>query len=307
MFVAGTGRSGSTLLDVMLGSLDGFVSGGELKWYWARGLQQGRRCGCGLPSPECPFWTAVRSELTDRDPHEVNTLYGTVARTRHAMYSAIGRPPDLGPLPSIVAELYHALRTVSGQPLVVDSSKSPAALNVALQASPVVHVIHLVRDPRAVAYSNVRPKRSDSVQGTFIRTLTPAHSTRKWAAWNVLTERIGPSAATYQRVRYEDLVSDPEATLQPVLERIGVDSRPIIRRGSDGIPVAELETSHAIGGNPSKFDVGAVPIRLDDQWRQAAAPSLRATATGWSLPLLHHYGYRLRTASARTEPRETTT
>lgn len=299
VFVAGTGRSGSTLLDVMLGSLDGLVSGGELKWYWARGLLQGRRCGCGVPSPECPFWTAVRAELPDRDPHEVNSLYGTVARTRHAMFAAAGRQHELGPLPAIVGELYDALRTVSGAQMVVDSSKSPAALLVALQASPLVHVIHLVRDPRAVAYSNVRPKRSDSVENALIRTLTPGHSTRKWAAWNALTERIAPSATSYHRIRYEDLVADPVSVLGPVLDRIGIESPLPVRTDHDGAAVASLETSHAIGGNPSKFDVGEIPLRLDDQWIDAARWTHQATATLWSLPLLHHYGYRAADANLR--------
>ncbi len=34
LFIAGPGRSGSTLLDLLLGQIDGFTSTGELRLIW---------------------------------------------------------------------------------------------------------------------------------------------------------------------------------------------------------------------------------------------------------------------------------
>jgi hypothetical protein len=42
LYVAGTGRSGSTLLARVLGEADGFVAAGELRYVWQRGLVEDR-------------------------------------------------------------------------------------------------------------------------------------------------------------------------------------------------------------------------------------------------------------------------
>ena len=43
LYVAGAGRSGSTLLDNLLGQIPGFFSAGELRYVWERGLIDGRQ------------------------------------------------------------------------------------------------------------------------------------------------------------------------------------------------------------------------------------------------------------------------
>lgn len=45
--IVGYTRSGSTLLDSILGELDGVFSAGELHYLWERGLLEHRTCGCG--------------------------------------------------------------------------------------------------------------------------------------------------------------------------------------------------------------------------------------------------------------------
>ena len=63
MYVASWSRSGSTLLDLMLGQIPGFVSVGELRFLWERGVREGQLCGCGAPVPKCPFWSRVLEEV----------------------------------------------------------------------------------------------------------------------------------------------------------------------------------------------------------------------------------------------------
>ena len=59
LYVAGLGRSGSTILANTLGQVEGFFSGGELNFIWKHALIENRLCGCGRPSRECPFWGPV--------------------------------------------------------------------------------------------------------------------------------------------------------------------------------------------------------------------------------------------------------
>ena len=59
LFIGGWGRSGSTLLDRVLGHVPGVVSLGEVREIWVRGVIEDRPCGCDRPFSECPFWTEV--------------------------------------------------------------------------------------------------------------------------------------------------------------------------------------------------------------------------------------------------------
>ena len=57
LYIAGTGRSGSTLLASILGEVEGVFAAGEVRYLWQRGLAERRLCGCGVPVRDCPVWT----------------------------------------------------------------------------------------------------------------------------------------------------------------------------------------------------------------------------------------------------------
>ena len=63
LYIGGFGRSGSTLVERILGQLPGFCSAGEIVFLWQRGLIDGQLCGCGVPVPECEFWSRVGKTL----------------------------------------------------------------------------------------------------------------------------------------------------------------------------------------------------------------------------------------------------
>ena len=49
LFIVGSSRSGSTLLERLLNELPGVLSVGELKRMWRRGFVENRLCSCGQP------------------------------------------------------------------------------------------------------------------------------------------------------------------------------------------------------------------------------------------------------------------
>ena len=59
VFIGGSGRSGSTLIERLLGELPSVCNVGEVVHLWERGLQRGETCGCGTSLPACTFWTRV--------------------------------------------------------------------------------------------------------------------------------------------------------------------------------------------------------------------------------------------------------
>ena len=59
LFVAGAGRSGTTILNTILGQVPGMVAVGEVRYIWERAFGENHRCGCGEPFARCPFWSDV--------------------------------------------------------------------------------------------------------------------------------------------------------------------------------------------------------------------------------------------------------
>ena len=81
LYIAGTGRSGSTLLANILGEVDGVFAAGEVRYLWQRGLTERRLCGCGVPVRECPVWSRVLAEAGHLD--EPARMDGVVSLLKH--------------------------------------------------------------------------------------------------------------------------------------------------------------------------------------------------------------------------------
>ncbi|HEX3721935.1 MAG TPA: hypothetical protein VHV31_04045, partial [Nitrolancea sp.] len=69
VYIAGDGRSGTTLLSQILGSYNGCLAVGELYDFWTECLDGDRLCSCGVPLRDCQFWNTVLEKTlggTDR-------------------------------------------------------------------------------------------------------------------------------------------------------------------------------------------------------------------------------------------------
>ena len=125
LFIGGLGRSGSTLLDRMLGRLNDVCSVGELVHLWERGLKENNRCGCGERFGDCPFWRRVGQVAFGGwdtvDVHEILALKASVDRNRFVPLMVLPalRPAYRGRLDrylDLLERLYAAVREVSGRP-----------------------------------------------------------------------------------------------------------------------------------------------------------------------------------------------
>src|SRR5262249_60851100 len=78
-----------------------------------------------------------------------------------------------------VARLYAAIGRVTGAELIVDSSKTPAGAAVLARCENVEpYMLHMVRDPRAVAYSWTRTTlQADGSTATKMQPHSPAAAT----------------------------------------------------------------------------------------------------------------------------------
>jgi Sulfotransferase family len=301
-YIGGSARCGSTLLDLLLGQLRGFVAVGSLSNLWERGLQKNNLCGCGVSFRQCPFWTRVGDEAFGGwdavDANELVRLQSEVARYRHLPWHFA---PRLRPAffekvvryAEYMARLYEAIKSVSGCSIVVDSSKDVADA-VLLRRMPNVdaHIVHLVRDSRGVAFSwskwLLRPEFTTSP--TYMPRYGPAYASIDWVAANLPYHLIGALSIPRLFVRYESLVKSPRVEIARIADFLGANlAQPDLSflDGASGEPVHD----HTVSGNPMRFDPGPIRIRLDDEWRVKMRWRDRTIVTLLTWPLGLAYGY----------------
>lgn len=302
-YIGGFGRSGSTLIELAIGSLHEACPLGEVVHLWERGLIQNQRCGCGAPFHSCEFWRAVGATAFGGwervDGAEVLALKSRVDRNRHLPRLMLTHPGrsflnDLASYVGLYERIYEAARQVSGSSLIVDSSKH-ASLAACLVRSPRLdlRIVHVVRNPLGVAHSWSKTKERPEVIGdtAFMPRYSPATSSLLWDAHNSMFEVLGRHAGTnLHRVRYEDFVDNPTGVLTAVAQFVGASPLPgwISPATSSTLTLA---SNHTVAGNPMRFTIGEVAVCLDDAWRTGLAPRARRTVQALTLPLGHRYGY----------------
>jgi len=299
LFVGGFGRSGSTLLDNVLGQVDGFFSSGEISYIWDRCLEQDRLCSCKAAFSRCPLWSRiVDSAFPDRAAIDT----GRMAAVRESLAPkqvAVAALRDRNALQfdgvdaylDRLVSLYRAIREVTGCRIIVDSSKAPGH-GFVLRASRAIDAygLHLVRDSRPVAYSWQKKMVYDETGETLhMSRFSASRSSRLWYTWNLATERVWRSPAErYLRLRYEDFVADPATALRGIAEFVGETPAELPVDANNHF---HMGTTHSLAGNPSRFKEGPVEILRDDAWHTALPRGQRLLVTALTAPLLARYGY----------------
>ncbi len=299
LYFAGSGRSGTTVINTILGQLPGAFAAGELRYLWRRGVVEDHRCGCGEPFARCPVWSEVMAALGPVPPDEAaavaTRLLDRLRILRLPMLlarRAVGRPP-VPPHPddARIVALYRAIAEHTGSSVVVDSSKLPPyGLLLRSQPGLDVRILHVVRDPRATAFSWRRTKTTqDTSAGTLMPRMDAWKSSLLWVLWNLLTARLWPAGTQGTlRFRYEDFVADPRGHMVQVAELAGLaaDALPFV--SDDEVTLAP---THSVAGNPNRHTTGTVRIKGDMEWQRAMPRRDRLVVTALTAPGIARFHY----------------
>ena len=298
LYIAGSGRSGSTLLQNMLGEIESFQALGELCSIGRRYLE-GHRCGCGEPLDLCDHWKVILDRaFWGFDRTAARQLHRGLRRirTRHlpVLLTSPGRRRMLertAEARSAIGSLYGAVQQQTGCRVLVDSSKSPVfGLLLTAIESIDAYFVHLIRDPRGVTFSGQKSRRLHGSRDNVRQSRShPAKTSIMWNSWNFAARNLlGKDANRYICLRYEDLVESPRESLQRTLSFLGEpkDSLPFVSERA-----VRLGPSHTIGGSPARYRTGTVRLRLDNEWREAMTLSHRSLVKVLTWPLLSRYGY----------------
>jgi Sulfotransferase family len=300
VYISGWGRSGTTVLDRVLGQLPGFCSVGELRSLWDVDPVR-HSCSCGHPVATCPLWApSLRDALGGATSDEFANMRGLRDRSGRSRdvparwaLSALHKPS--GPLTAEYGDrleaLYRQVARRSGAHTIVDSSKHPSEAQLLSQRRGLeLYLLHVVRDPRGVAYSWTRSRERHGSGVGAPPQRGALSSTAWWTAWNVAIEwTLAPQLTErYRRVRYEDVMGAPRRELVDIARWLGGD--PSALRFSEDDEVL-LEPGHLVAGNPNRSGSGPVRLRPDLAWQVELPRSDRWKSTLPALPMLGHYRY----------------
>ena len=298
LYIAGAGRSGSTIIGDILGSIDSFFHTGELYSVWDVTMQRDLFCGCGKPLNECEVWRPILEDVFPKSvelgSEHMAQLKTNIPRTHQAPFLLYKFQNGSGQTASLLDEsaqeytrvlskLYRAIQNNTQCTWIVDSSKIPSQAFLLLTIPHVhLHILHLVRDPRAVAYSWRR-------RAIFGHQPSPRLTAMTWGARNFVLEifrNFGEVGCSF--LRYEDFVDNPRMCISKLLEDINYKSSPPPFTSSHEV---HLGGNHTVWGNPKRTKQGSIEIYRDDEWKTEMNWTDKLTVEALTWPFLLRYGY----------------
>lgn len=297
LFIAGNGRSGSTILHNILGQIDGFFAIGEVRYIWERGLMKNRLCGCGAAFHDCPVWRDI-----------LDTAFGGMACVDAQKLFALTESFRIQDLPLTVIptvrdrqiarlqeymahleKLYLAIQASTNSRVIVDSSKNPS-YGYLLRMMPAIdlYIVHFIRDAQAVAYSWSKKKQFQP--GDYMARKTPTKSALQWNARNLSSEMfLKRRTIPYRLLRYEDFVRAPQSSVESIVELLDEQDVALPFVAPDTVMLEK--PTHSVFGNEVRFQRGPVQIAMDDRWQSKMGRRQKMAVTALTWPLRLKYGY----------------
>ncbi|BAZ51445.1 sulfotransferase [Nostoc ellipsosporum NOK] len=295
LYIAGFERSGSTILNRLLGQIDGFVTVGEIKFIWQDGLIKDNPCACGALFKECGYWQNILNQafggIEKIDYHKIARLQ---QETRTLFIKSLGNLTEsslkdsAGEYITSLEKLYQAIQSCTGAKVIVDSSKLIWYGSTLTKLDNIdLYVVHLVRESYAVCYSLQQHKAKNEPLSQWYN---PVHGALSWTLKNSAVEMfLKRSPERYMRINYEDFIQNPKTGLQALLNFLQEEEANINFIEDNQ---AKLSVNHIFGGSPSSTTKkGLVDLRLDDRWKKGMKPIDKAIVSSLTWPLLRKYGY----------------
>lgn len=255
IIITGAGHSGTTLLDIILDNHSQIIGLGECEKFGPK-LTHNIGCACGAPFETCSLWsdfliqekTYLDKQVRDVRRKGLDTLLG---RKKYMFKKYTDDNVTLEEYVRHHENLYAYVQEKTGCVYVADSTKNPTHFEVLARYSNKldIHVIHLVRDGRAVTWSY------------FKRYQKMLMYMKLWCSANIKVMLIAHRMNLPRLVvHYTDVSTQPEETLQKICDYLHI---PFEKE------MLNLRSSvhHQVGGNQGVLFGKTAEIRPDIEWK----------------------------------------
>jgi hypothetical protein len=245
-YIMGMGRSGSTILEVLLINSSGIMGVGEITHVVRDGFINDVVCSCGKRASKCDFWSKVRASVNweQKELSSLAELFHSVewhSRFLLVFFNLVSKA-TIEKYKDVNRQLFVAAKVVSGKSLIVDSSKYAARGLVLARSFPgKVKIICLTRSPvglissfRKTDAGEQKPKSLFSTVVYYVYVMFCLRAVK----WRLGSKVLG--------VRYEELIKNPHETLKKIEKWAGID----LSETKKKLDMDELlEVGHIVTGN----------------------------------------------------------
>lgn len=250
IYIAGDGRSGSTLLDSILSNIDGSLSVGECHRFWIRFYEGETHCACGKMITDCELWSDVDIQLRERfddyAPEQFKKRVIEIQQYRNfKKIPVLVASQEWQSFCEQVKAFYEIIASHAKNKVIIDSSKSISwAYFLEQLAFSEIYIIHLERNLPSVANSwrkkILLPEYSS--KEVYMPVKSILLSTKSWVKIKVMAKRL-KRADHYLFVSYEKLCKQPDLWLKKIKSFVNEDLN---------LEHLQMLPTHAIGGNPMR-------------------------------------------------------
>lgn len=292
IYFTGSGRSGSTILNIILDNHPEIFGGGELQNMGAV-FNDKKTCSCGEATVNCEFWSQVmqdwKEKISDSTIKEglskwkkIESYHSLKAWFRLWAGLSLDSPEVKDYLDNTYA-FFEALKKYSGKSTIVDISKNPLRAWALLNHPDIdLRLVHLVRDGRGVAWSlEKKAKREGKPRSIFKSALF-------WLLVNKQSNYVRKQAKDALLIRYEDFAQHPEQTIKHIAAFSSFDPTPVIDIISGN---GSFNISHVMGGNSIR-KANTIKLKFDDdEWTKNLKTDYQKKFYAITRSTMETYGY----------------
>jgi len=283
IYIASIGRSGTTLLESILGSHSKIATSGELH-IWPHELRKDNRaCYCEKPISQCDFWKEMEEKVNlneqkiprldfFREKHNAGRTL-RIKRIKEIFQQKLDSKTIklINQYGHNNYDIFDSFSTLIKKFLdkdinwVVDASKDPYRLFWLIKSGLFnIKVIHVVRNPRGFTFSVMKPWLHKNIW--FKRIVSSYYCLKQSAAWTIQNWVIRKiikkhlNNIDYSVLKYEDLSNNTEGAIRQILKKFDI-------KYEEKITKLFWETKHhTIAGNPMRYRKGI--IKIDEKWKR---------------------------------------
>lgn len=241
LYIIGTGRSGTTLIDILLGNDVHLFSAGELNRFPKRdGVPPSRSSG----TLEYEFWNTIKEEIQQKESLDKIVHFSQTFEYHSALFNLLGTSKERGIYYSYLNNFFGVLFNRIHEEVVVDSSKYPLrCYHLFKSGLPLKYCVYLKKHPVSILRS-FQKKGIEQPSKNWISVnlyLMVVHLLSKW-----VTSYLKRQGVRVLEISIEEITNEPTRFIDKIEKEFLFDMSDLQTKLANRSP---LKTHNLFDGN----------------------------------------------------------